>query len=33
MAYLDSSPIKQIGFTKIFSSIYHNNEKKLFVSK
>ncbi len=32
LAYLDSSSTKQIGFSKILSSIYHSNEKKLFVS-
>jgi hypothetical protein len=32
LAYLDSSSNKQIGFSKIFSSIYRPNEKKLFVS-
>jgi len=32
MAYLDSSPTKQVAFSKIFSSIYQPNDKKLFVS-
>ena len=32
MAYVDSSPLKQIGFSKIFASIYRPNERKLFVS-
>ena len=32
MAYLDTSSTKQIGFSKILSSIYRPDEKKLFVS-
>ncbi|CAF1584249.1 unnamed protein product [Adineta ricciae] len=31
MAYLDTSPNKQIAFSKIFSSIYRADEKKLFI--
>ncbi|CAF4443126.1 unnamed protein product, partial [Adineta steineri] len=31
MAYLDSSSTKQIGFSKIFSSIYQPTDKKLFI--
>ncbi|CAF4365391.1 unnamed protein product, partial [Rotaria sp. Silwood2] len=31
MAYLDSSPTKQISFSRIFSSIYHPNDKKLVI--
>lgn len=32
LAYLDTSLTKQVAFSKVFSSIYHSNEKKLFVS-